>query len=292
MNKFKGLGVAVITPFTSNYEVDFNALKIILNHLITAGADYLVMLGTTAESPCLSKDEKRKIIDNAIEINEGRLPIVVGMGGNNSFEIAKEIQAFDFKSIDGILSVSPYYNKPSQEGIYNHYRILAESTDMPFIMYNVPGRTGSNMMAKTSLALAKDFTNIVAIKEASGNLDQIMQIIKNKADDFLVISGDDLLAFPQIAMGMDGVISVIGNAYPAEFSKMIHEAVDNNTIANNIHYKLAEMIRLIFSEGSPAGIKSLMNQLGFCDISVRPPLAPASKELMQLIKIEIQNLSA
>ena len=289
---FKGLGVAVITPFTKSLDIDFVAFNKIITNLIENGADYLVLMGTTAESPTLNKQEKRQLIDAAIEINQARIPIVVGIGGNNTIEVAKDFKTFDFAGVSGILSVSPYYNKPSQQGIYNHYKILAEATDVPIIMYNVPGRTSSNMTAETSLRLAHDFQNIVAVKEASGDLEQIMQIIKNKPTDFMVISGDDLLALPQMAIGMDGVISVIGNAFPFEFSNMLKLASSNITDARLIHYKLQELIRLIFEEGSPVGIKVLLNQMNYCDIHVRPPVYKASDQLIEKIKKELSLFNA
>ncbi len=289
---FKGLGVAVITPFTKSLDIDFVAFNKIISNLIENGADYLVLMGTTAESPTLNKQEKRQLIDAAIEINQARIPIVVGIGGNNTMEVAKDFKTFDFAGVSGILSVSPYYNKPSQQGIYNHYKILAEATDVPIIMYNVPGRTSSNMTAETSLRLAHDFQNIVAVKEASGDLEQIMQIIKNKPTDFMVISGDDLLALPQMAIGMDGVISVIGNAFPFEFSNMLKLASSNINDARLIHYKLQELIRLIFEEGSPVGIKVLLNQMNYCDIHVRPPVYKASDQLIEKMKKELSLFNA
>ena len=289
---FKGLGVAVITPFTPSLEVDYDAFKRIIINLIDQGVDYLVLMGTTAESPTLSSLEKRKIIDTAIEINKDRLPLVVGIGGNNTMQLVKEISAFDFTSLHGILSVSPYYNKPSQEGIYQHYKILSESTDMPIILYNVPGRTGSNLLAETTLRLANDFKNIAAIKEASGDLPQIMQIIQSKPEDFLVISGDDLLTLPQMALGMDGVISVIGNAMPAEFADMLKLALTDPLKASSIHYKLLKFIHLIFAEGNPAGIKALLNHMKLCEPHVRPPLVQASQSLVDRIKDELLNFNS
>ncbi len=282
----------MITPFTPSLEVDYDAFKRIIINLIDQGVDYLVLMGTTAESPTLSSLEKRKIIDTAIEINKDRLPLVVGIGGNNTMQLVKEISAFDFTSLHGILSVSPYYNKPSQEGIYQHYKILSESTDMPIILYNVPGRTGSNLLAETTLRLAHDFKNIAAIKEASGDLPQIMQIIQSKPEDFLVISGDDLLTLPQMALGMDGVISVIGNAMPAEFADMLKLALTDPLKASSIHYKLLKFIHLIFAEGNPAGIKALLNHMKLCEPHVRPPLVQASQSLVDRIKDELLNFNS
>ena len=285
---FKGLGVAVITPFKKNYDIDFPALEKIIEHLISNGADYLVMLGTTGESVVLSKDEKKQILKTAISINNKRLPIVAGIGGNNTLELIRYIETFDFNGIDAVLSVSPYYNKPNQDGIYRHYKMIAEVCPKPIIIYNVPGRTSSNITSQTCLRLAKDFNNIIATKEASGNFEQIIQIVKNKPQDFLVVSGDDLLCLPQMSIGFDGVISVIGNAFPREFSLMLQQANTNPEEARKILFKLEELIRLIFAEGSPSGIKGLMHIMGFCDKTVRPPLYELSEsttdKLAQLFK--------
>jgi len=286
---FSGLGVAVITPFKHTFEVDYRALEKILHHLIDHGADYLVMLGTTGESVTLSEEEKQKILQLAIKVNNKRLPIVAGIGGNNTLQIAEYIKNFDFNGIDGVLSVSPYYNKPNQNGIYRHYEILSHVCPRPIIIYNVPGRTSSNITSETTLKLATNFTNIIGIKEASGNFEQIMQIIKNKPEGFLVISGDDLLTLPQLAIGIDGVISVIANAFPAEFSQMIHSFAKDYKKSMKLHYQLEEYIRLIFLEGSPAGIKGLMKLMNFCEITVRPPLFDISEVMMEKLGILLKQ---
>ena len=283
--KYRGLGVALITPFDRNENIDFDSLKKLVNKLINNHVDYLVVLGTTGESVTLTKEEKKSVIKTVLAENNGRLPVVVGIGGNNTQTIVDEIKDFDFTGIDAILSVSPYYNKPNQNGIFNHYSKICEVCPVDIILYNVPGRTGSNIGAETTIKLANSFDNIIAIKEASGNLDQISEIILNKPEKFLVISGDDALAMPQIAMGMDGVISVIANAYPDKFSKMVHMTLNSdNKEAQIIHYELFHLIQLIFSEGSPAGVKALMNLMNECGIMVRPPLYPQSEEGIQKLK--------
>jgi 4-hydroxy-tetrahydrodipicolinate synthase len=283
--KYRGLGVALITPFDKNENIDFDSLKKLVNKLITNKVDYLVVLGTTGESVTLTKEEKQSVINTVLDENNGKLPVVVGIGGNNTQNLINEIKGFDFTGIDAILSVSPYYNKPNQNGIYNHYAKISEVCPVDIILYNVPGRTGSNISAETTIKLAHDFENIVAIKEASGNLEQISEIILNKPEKFLVISGDDALAMPQIAMGMDGVISVIANAYPGKFSEMVHLTLNSeNHNAQKIHFELFKLIQLIFSEGSPAGVKALMNLMNECELIVRPPLYPQSEEGIQKLK--------
>jgi len=278
--KFKGLGVAVITPFTKSLDVDIVAFENIIHQLISNGADYLVLLGTTAETPTLSPAEKRQMLSSAIKINAGKKPVVAGIGGNNTLKIIEEIKSFDFTGIDGILSVVPYYNKPNQKGIYNHFKTIAEACPVPIILYNIPGRTGVNMTAETTLKLANDFKNIQGVKEASGNLDQIMEIIKNKPENFAVISGDDNLTLPLIALGADGVISVIGNAFPDKLSKMISIFPSHPDKAALIHYELMDFIKYLFVEGNPAGIKGLMSLMGYCEKTVRPPLYELSDDVI------------
>ncbi|NLJ06805.1 MAG: 4-hydroxy-tetrahydrodipicolinate synthase [Sphingobacteriales bacterium] len=278
--KFKGLGVAVITPFTKSLDVDIVAFENIIHQLISNGADYLVLLGTTAETPTLSPAEKRQLLSSAIKINAGKKPVVAGIGGNNTLKIIEEIKSFDFTGIDGILSVVPYYNKPNQKGIYNHFKTIAEACPVPIILYNIPGRTGVNMTAETTLKLANDFKNIQGVKEASGNLDQIMEIIKNKPENFAVISGDDNLTLPLIALGADGVISVIGNAFPDKLSKMISIFPSHPDKAALIHYELMDFIKYLFVEGNPAGIKGLMSLMGYCEKTVRPPLYELSDDVI------------
>lgn len=283
--KFTGTGVAVITPFHADGTLDTKSLEKVINHLIFGGVEYLVMLGTTAESVTLTKKEKREVIDTALEMNEGRIPIVLGIGGNNTAEILETIRETDFDGIDAILSVSPYYNKPSQQGIYLHYKAIAEACPVPVILYNVPGRTASNMTAETTLRLAHDCKNIIGIKEASGNFEQCMQIIKNKPADFLVISGDDAITLPFISMGMDGVISVAANAYPSEFSGMVRSCLKGNfEEARKTHYDLLEVTQLMFAEGNPAGIKALMEIKGLCSKTLRLPLYQVSDALYQKLE--------
>jgi 4-hydroxy-tetrahydrodipicolinate synthase len=282
---FKGLGVAVITPFTLNNEVDTIALEKILEHIIANGASTLVMLGTTGEAVTLTSDEKQIVIDTALSVNKGRLKLVIGMGGYDTAAIIRNIISTDLSKVDGILSVTPYYNKPSQKGLYEHYSAITNSTDKPIIMYNIPGRTGVNMTAETTLKLAHDFKNIVAVKEASGNFEQVMKIVRHKPSDFSVISGDDILTLPFMALGFDGLISVLGNAYPALLSEMVTAAMANDyNKAREIHYRLLELMNLMFVEGSPAGIKGLMNILNFCSKKVRLPLYELSDDTMDRIR--------
>lgn len=282
MEKFKGLGVALVTPFLDNGGVDMAGLQRLVEHNINNGTDYLVVQGTTGESVTLTAEEKRSVLDFVIEINNGRKPIVLGVGGNNTASIVQALQDLDTTGIDAILSVSPYYNKPTQEGIYQHYKKLNEVTPLPIILYNVPGRTGSNVTAATTLRIAKELKNIVAVKEASGNLEQIMEIIMHKPKGFLVLSGDDALTLPHIAAGGDGVISVVGNAFPKRFSKMVHAALEGDMVtARQYHYMLLEIIPMLFAEGNPAGIKRVLSTLGICKENVRLPLVPVSKGLAE-----------
>jgi 4-hydroxy-tetrahydrodipicolinate synthase len=278
--KFKGTGVAVITPFDKNGKVDEKALEKVINNLVYGGVNYLVMLGTTAETPTLRKEEKAQVIDIAKETIDGRVPFVLGIGGNNTYEILETIGHQDFDAIDAILSVSPYYNKPSQEGLYQHYKAIAKAAPVPVILYNVPTRTSTNISAQTALRLAYDFKNIIGIKEASGNFDQCMQIVKGKPEHFLVISGDDCLTLPLMSIGFDGVISVIANALPKEFSDMIRACRRGDfEEARRIHYSLIDVTNLIYLEGNPVGIKALMEIKGMCANEIRLPLVKASDTL-------------
>ncbi len=275
-NKFKGLGIALITPFTQDGAVDYTALRRVLDYQLSNGIDFLCILATTAETPCLTAEEKQNIIQIVQEKVQGRLPILLGMGGNNTAAVVETIKNFDFKGIDGILSVCPYYNKPSQEGLYQHFKAIAEASPVPVVLYNVPGRVGVNMTAETTLRLARDCENIVGIKEASGNFTQIDDIIKNKPADFDVISGDDGITFPLITLGAAGVISVIGNALPKEFSRMVRLALNgdyNNALT--IHHKFTELFKLLFVDGNPAGVKAMMNSMGLIENQLRLPLVPA-----------------
>lgn len=271
--KFRGLGVALVTPFRSNGAIDYAGLEKVIEHQITGGIDYLVVMGTTGESVTLSAEEKKHLLAQVIEFVRNRIPIVLGVGGNNTAEVVHALESYDLSGVDGILSVSPYYNKPTQEGIYQHYRALAQASLLPIILYNVPGRTASNISAETTLRLAKDFKNIVAIKEASGNLDQIGTILKHCPKDFLVISGDDSLTLPILALGGHGVISVVGNALPAEFSALVQAAMKGDLETARVeHFKLLEFMSAIFAEGNPGGIKEALAVLGLCEKHLRLPL--------------------
>ena len=287
MEEIKGTGVALITPFNIDLSVDYVGLEKLLNHQIKGGIDYLVLMGTTGESAVLSKKEKVDVVDFCKKINNGRLPVILGIGGNNTLQVMEEIKAADLSGIDAILSVSPAYNKPTQEGIYQHYKMIAAVCSLPIIVYNVPGRTASNIMSETILRLANDFENIVAVKEASGDMDQIMKIIKDKPADFVVLSGDDGLTLPMIHMGAEGVISVIGQSHPKDYSDMVSFGISGNKkIANQIHYKLYDYYEPLYAEGNPAGVKACLELLGICKAFVRPPLVEAS----DAIKIQLKSL--
>jgi 4-hydroxy-tetrahydrodipicolinate synthase len=282
MTQFKGLGVALVTPFLENGNVDMAGLQRLVEYNISNGVNYLVVQGTTGESVTLNKEEKQRILEFIIEINNKRLPIVLGMGGNNTAEIIYALQHTDLTGVDGILSVSPYYNKPSQEGIYQHYKAIAQATEKPIILYNVPGRTMSNVLPETTLRIAREFKNIVGIKEACGNLEQIMKIIQNKPKDFLVISGDDALTLPHIAIGGDGVISVVGNAFPKKFSNLVHSALKGDfATANKEHYDLFELIQQLFADGNPGGVKHVLKELGICGDHLRLPLVKVNKNVAE-----------
>ncbi|MGN8059247.1 4-hydroxy-tetrahydrodipicolinate synthase [Pedobacter sp. 22163] len=292
MNKFQGTGVALVTPFNTDGSVDYNGLKNLINHLVDGGIDYLVSLGTTGETATMTKDEKKKVWAYTAEINNNRLPLVAGIGGNNTLAVAEDIKSFDTNGYSAILSVSPYYNKPTQEGIYQHYKYLAEISPLDLILYNVPGRTGSNMSAETTCRLAYDFKNIIATKEASGSFDQFNQIMRDKPVDFLLISGDDPVTLPMIALGAAGIISVIGNALPKQFSDMVKLCLAGDyKAALPAHLSLIEFTRLAFAEGNPAGIKAALKHLGVCGDTVRLPLVKASESLEKSITTEIEKLS-
>ena len=289
MDKIKGTGVALITPFNEDLSVDYVGLGNLLDHVIDGGIDFLVLMGTTGESAVLSKSEKDEVITFCKKINNSRLPVVLGIGGNNTLALLEEIKNTDFTGVDAVLSVSPAYNKPTQEGIYQHYKMIAEVCPLPIILYNVPGRTSSNMEATTTLRLANDFNNIIAVKEASGDMDQIMKIIKNKPTNFIVISGDDGLTLPMIYMGAEGVISVIGQSHPKEYSAMVAEGrYGNISKANKLHYGLYDYYGPLYSEGNPAGVKACLELLGICKAVVRPPLIEASNTIKAQLK-EILN---
>ena len=291
-NKFKGLGIALVTPFTHEGEVDYTALRRLLDYQLSNGADFLCILATTGETPCLSKEEKQNIKDLVVEKVAGRIPILMGCGGNNTAAIIDSLKHDDFTVVDGILSVCPYYNKPSQEGPYQHFKAIAGATNLPVVLYNVPGRVGVNMEAETTLRLARDCENIVAIKEASGNFTQIDDIIKNKPDTFDVISGDDGITFPLINLGAVGVISVIGNALPLEFGRMVRLALNGeNESARAIHHKFTELFKLLFVDGNPAGVKAMLHSMGLIENELRLPLVPTRITTLEKIRSIVQELN-
>ena len=283
-NIFKGLGIALITPFNASGAVDYVVLKQLVEYQLKNGADFFCILATTGETPTLTDDEKQRIKELVVEVVAGRVPILMGCGGNNTAAIVEELHTRDFSGIDGILSVCPYYNKPSQEGLYQHFKTIANATDMKVVLYNVPGRTGVNMKAETTVRLARDCKNIVAVKEASGNLEQVDEIIKNKPDTFDVISGDDALTFPMIACGAVGVISVIGNALPKEFSRMLRlEQNGELEPARKIHHMFTDLFNLLFVDGNPAGVKAMLHEMGMIENVLRLPLVPTRLTTMQKI---------
>ncbi|MFT3843543.1 MAG: 4-hydroxy-tetrahydrodipicolinate synthase [Lacibacter sp.] len=284
-DQLKGTGVALITPFKKNMEIDFTALERVINYVISNGAEYVVTLGTTGETPTLSKEEKIELILFTYQVVADRVPVVVGIGGNNTLTLIKDLETFPLHKAVAVLSASPYYNKPSQEGIYQHYKALAEVTPKPIILYNVPGRTGRNMSAATTLRLAKDFPVIAGIKEASGDMTQCMQIIKDKPADFLALSGDDNLILPQIACGMEGVISVAANCLPKQFTEMIRLSLKGDFIsARKLNDQLLEAYDLLFAENNPAGVKAFLAELGLIENNLRLPLVPLSDGLHESVK--------
>lgn len=290
MKQFRGTGVALVTPFTEEKEVDYMALGRLINHVTIGGIEYLVVMGTTGESATLNSEEKAKVLKAIKDQNNAKLPIVYGIGGNNTQAVIDTINATDLSGVDAILSVSPYYNKPTQEGIYQHYKAISEISPLPIILYNVPGRTSSNISADTTLRLANDFGNIIAVKEASGDMEQIMKIIKDRPKGFMVISGDDNLTLPMIACGGDGVISVSGQGFPKVFTDMVRQALNGNLDkAREQHYKLFEVTRMLFMEGNPGGIKAVLHQKEVCREDVRLPLWNISEALRDQIISEIKN---
>lgn len=290
-NIFHGLGIALITPMTSDGEVDYKSLENLVEYQISSGADFLCILATTGEAPCLTTEEKDRITDVIKRINKGRLPILKYCGGNNTRAVVEEIKSTDWNGVDGILSICPYYNKPSQEGLYQHFKAIAQASPLPVVMYNVPGRTGVNMKAETTVRIAKDFPNVVAIKEASGSLEQVDDIIKYKPKNFEVISGDDALTFPMIVSGAVGVISVIGNALPKEFSRMIRlEFNGEYEAARKIHHQFTELYKLLFVDGNPAGVKALLNDMGMIENVLRLPLVPTKVETKEKMNEILKGL--
>ncbi|HJA82860.1 MAG TPA: 4-hydroxy-tetrahydrodipicolinate synthase [Candidatus Bacteroides intestinavium] len=291
--RLRGMGVALITPFKADESVDYDALMRMVDYLVQNNTDFLCVLGTTAETPTLTEEEKQKIKRMVIERVHGRIPILLGLGGNNTRAIVDALKNDDFTGVDAVLSVVPYYNKPSQEGIYQHYKAIAEARpDMPIVLYNVPGRTGVNMTAETTLRVARDFKNVIAVKEASGNITQMDDIIKNKPHTFDVISGDDGITFPLITLGAVGVISVIGNAFPREFSRMVRLALQGDYAnALTIHHKFAELFKLLFVDGNPAGVKAMLNAMGMVENKLRLPLVPTRITTFEAMRTILNELN-
>ena len=290
-SKFRGTGVAIVTPFDNKKQVDFPSLKKIVNY-VNKFVDYIVVLGTTGENPVLSQDEKIKVIKSVIEYNNGKVPVIAGIGGYDTSALIAGYKKYCIKGVDAVLSVTPYYNKPNQQGLYEHYKMISETTPLPVILYNVPGRTGVNMLAETTLKIAGDFKNIIAVKEASGNMEQIMTIIKNKSKNFLVISGDDAITLPLIAAGADGVISVTANALPQKVSQMVKLAAKNQiNEARLIHYKIIDFTAMMFKEGSPAGVKAALASLNLCKNVLRLPLVPVSENHFKTIAEKTKELT-
>ncbi|MEI6900280.1 MAG: 4-hydroxy-tetrahydrodipicolinate synthase [Bacteroidota bacterium] len=283
--KFKGTGVAIITPFKKSGAIDFDAYGNLVDNIINNGVNFIVSLGTTGEASTLSKREKAALIEFSVKTIDNRVPLVIGIGGNSTSEVVSQVHSTLFLGVDAILSVCPYYNKPSQEGLYQHFKTIAEACPVSMILYTVPGRTASNLSANTTLRLANDFQNIIGIKEASGNFDQIFQVLKNRPEGFLLLSGDDGITLPLIAMGCDGVISVVANVFPAEFSKMVKLGLEDDlTNARKIHFQLIDMINSLFADGSPAGVKAALNIKNQCLELLRLPLLPVNREVYHLIQ--------
>ncbi|MGM9673925.1 MAG: 4-hydroxy-tetrahydrodipicolinate synthase [Bacteroidaceae bacterium] len=290
-NRFRGLGIALITPFKSNGSIDIESLDRLVEYQLKGGVDFLCIMGTTAETPTLTGEEKKMLKEHLVDRVAGRVPLLMGCGGNSTASVVNDLRTMDWSGIDGILSVCPYYNKPSQEGLYQHYKAISQASPIPVVLYNVPGRTGVNMTAETTLRLARDFDNIVAIKEASGNITQMDDIIKNKPKNFDVISGDDGITFPLITLGAVGVISVIGNALPAEFSRMVRLALRGEYgSALQIHHKFTELFKLLFVDGNPAGVKAMLSEMGMIENQLRLPLVPTRLKTMEQISTIVKEL--
>jgi 4-hydroxy-tetrahydrodipicolinate synthase len=292
MKKFKGTGVAIVTPFKNDSSLDFAALGRVINHVISGGVNYIVAMGTTGESVTLTKEEKKAIISYVIETVDNRVPIMYGIGGNNTQEVINCIRHANLCGVDGILSVAPYYNKPTQRGLFQHFKEISLCSTIPVIIYNVPGRTACNISAETCLELAHACENIIAVKEASGDLGQIMKIVKNKPERFNVISGDDMLTIPVIAAGGSGVISVLANAFPAQCTELVNQALKNNfKSAREIQFRFLEMIELLFIEGNPAGVKEMLNLMNICNNNVRLPLVPVTRAIHTRIQKAIEEIN-
>ncbi|MEA1873732.1 MAG: 4-hydroxy-tetrahydrodipicolinate synthase [Bacteroidota bacterium] len=296
MTKFRhiaGTGVALVTPFKNDKSVDFDALKKLVHHVINGGVDFLVVMGTTAEAATLTAEERLDVLNEIVKINDKKLPIVLGMGGNNTELLSRQIKEADLSSVDALLSVCPYYNKPNQAGLYEHFKRVSESTDKSIILYNVPGRTGADLAAETTLKLANDFDNIVAVKEASGNLDKAMEIIRQKPNGFTVLSGEDALNLPLISMGMEGVISVVANAYPWELSNLVLASRQGNlSEARLFHYLLLQITNLMFKEGNPVGVKAVLTKMDIIQNELRLPLVNSSDALTDAIRKEVEKIQS
>jgi 4-hydroxy-tetrahydrodipicolinate synthase len=292
MKRFRGTGVAIVTPFKNDSSIDFAAMGRVINHIISGGVNYIVALGTTGESVTLTKDEKKAVISYVVEVIDNRIPLVVGFGGNNTQDVINCIKHANLTGVDGILSVTPYYNKPTQKGIIQHFKAIATCSSIPVILYNVPGRTSCNMSAETCLELAHECENIVGVKEASGDITQIMKIIKGKPENFNVISGDDMMTLPVIAAGGSGVISVLANAFPAQCSELVATSLKSNfKSAREIQLRFLEVVELLFTEGNPSGVKAMLNILGLCENTLRLPLIPVSRSLYTRIQKVIDEVN-
>jgi 4-hydroxy-tetrahydrodipicolinate synthase len=290
MNQFRGTGVALVTPFNNDGSVDYASLEKLVDFVIAGGVNYLVALGTTSEAPTMNADEKKAVLAAIVSKCNKRVPVVCGIGGNNTAEVLAQLNEYDLSGVDGILSVVPYYNKPTQEGLYQHFKAIAQATKKAIILYNVPGRTVTNMLPATTLRLANEFKNIVAVKEASGNMSQCMDLVQGKPQHFAVLSGDDDLVLPQVAVGMDGVISVAANCFTKDFTTLVNDALAGNyTNAQKLHYKLLEGIRLLFVEGNPAGVKCVLNEMSICGETLRLPIVPVSAATKQKIQEYLKN---
>jgi 4-hydroxy-tetrahydrodipicolinate synthase len=292
MKKFRGTGVAIVTPFKNDYSIDFAALGRVVNHVITGGVNYIVAMGTTGEPATLTKDEKKALISYVVEVVDNRVPLIVGIGGNNTQEVINLVRHSNLTGVDGILSVAPYYNKPSQKGLFQHFKAIATSSPLPLIIYNVPGRTSCNISSETCLELAHACDNIVAVKEASGDISQIMKIIKGKPENFNVISGDDMMTIPIIAAGGVGAISVLANAFPAQTSELIGHALKNNfKSARDLQFRFIEMTELLFADGNPSGVKAMLSILNICQNILRLPLVPVSRTVYSRIQKAIEEVN-
>lgn len=290
--KFRGTGVAIVTPFKNDSSIDFAALGRVVNHVISGGVNYIVALGTTGESVTLTKDEKKAVLSYVVETVDGRVPIVAGFGGNNTQDVINSIRHANLQGVDGILTVAPYYNKPNQRGLFQHFKAIATCSSVPVILYNVPGRTASTILAETCLELAHECENIVGIKEASSDITQVMKIVKGKPENFSVISGDDIMTLPFIAAGASGVISVLANAFPAPCSELVNNALKNNfKSAREIQFRYLDIMELLFADGNPAGVKAMMNIMNICQNNLRLPLVPVTRQLYTRIQKAVEEIS-